>query len=162
MIRTRRAVVLLMGMLAALLGAGTYHAASRADLTPPTPPKPITMKLRRMCWTCPNYVIVLTSDGMLTYEGHDNALVAGAHRYKVDRVVVQDMLMKFLESGYLELENSYPSPGADKMTVYLSIEMSDLTKAVMSEDRYGPNLLIELERAMDDLPGMRALSGWVH
>jgi hypothetical protein len=162
MIRLRRVAFVLVAALAVLLGVGTYHAASRAELTSPVPPKPIAMKLRRMCWMCPNYAIVLTSDGMLTYEGQANALVSGARRYRVDAAVVQDMLMKFLESGYLELENSYPSPGADKMTVSLSIEMNDLTKAVMSEDRYGPQVLIDLERAMDDLPGMRALSGWVH
>jgi hypothetical protein len=162
MIRLRRAIILLVVALAALLSVGTYHAASRAELPAPAPPKPIAMKLRRMCWTCPNYMIVLTSDGTLTYEGQDKAHVSGVRHYKVDPAIVQDMLMKFLESGYLELENTYPAPGADKMTVYLSIEMSDLTKAVMSEDRYGPSVLIELERAMDDLPGMRALSGWVH
>lgn len=124
--------------------------------------QPAMMKLRRVCRGCPNYVITLTSDGILTYEGGEGAAARGTRTTNVGAALTTAMIAEFLQSGFIELDNAYPAPGEDRMTLALSIEMNGITKAVISEDRYGPQTLLELERRMDDLPGMRALSGWVH
>lgn len=157
---SRRAFIVVIA-LAVILCAGTYYVASRAELPPIVATQPIVMKMRRLCEACPNYTITLISDGVLTYEGTDHARVQGVHTVFVDREIVTELLADFVQSEFLELDNIYPAPGSDRMVVTISIEMSDLSKSVLSEDRYGPALL-ELERKMDDLPGIRRLSGWTH
>ncbi|MCL6510199.1 MAG: DUF6438 domain-containing protein [Anaerolineae bacterium] len=124
------------------------------------PSRPIVMKLRRTCIGCPNYTITLTSDGRLTYEGGEYTRVRGVHTFRIPPDVVLDMLADFTHPDFFELENVYPSPGVPWITMSLSIEMNDLSKSVLSEDRYGPAVLLALERKMDDLPAMRSLSGW--
>jgi len=118
------------------------------------------MKLRRTCIGCPNYTITLTSDGRLTYEGGEYTRVRGVHTFRIPPDVVLDMLADFTHPDFFELESVYPSPGVPWITMSLSIEMNDLSKSVLSEDRYGPAVLLALERKMDDLPAMRSLSGW--
>ena len=66
----------------------------------------------------------------------------------------------FTQSEFIEMDNTYPAPGPDRMTVSLTMQIGDFTKSVFSEQAYGPALRQELERKLDDLPGMRALSGW--
>lgn len=118
------------------------------------------MKLRRTCVGCPNYTITLRSDGRLIYEGGDYARVRGVHTFHVPAEVVMDVLADFTHPDFFELENVYPSPGVAWITLSLSVEMNGVSKSVLSEDRYGPAVLLALERKMDDLPGMRSLSGW--
>jgi hypothetical protein len=120
------------------------------------------MKLRRTCQACPNCVITRTSDGVATYVGGEHTLVQGTRVVRVDAALITAMLADFLQAGFTELDSIYPAPGDNRMTMALSIEMNGVSKSVSSEDRYGPEILLELERRMDDLPGMRALSGWVH
>jgi hypothetical protein len=146
---------------AALMGAGAGCADSPERLAIVSS-QPIAMRMRRTCQTCPNYVITLTGDGVVTYEGTDRARVQGVHTTRIDARLASDLLVDFLQSEFTELESVYPSPGDNRMTVTLSVEMNGFAKAVLSEDRYGPATLLELERKMDDLPGMRALSGWTH
>ncbi len=120
------------------------------------------MKLRRTCTTCPNYTITLTGDGLLTYEGGERALVQGVHKSYIDTELATALFNEFVQSEFLEMDNTYPAPGEDHMGVALFVETAGLSKGVFSEERYGPALRQELERKMDDLPGMRALSGWTH
>jgi hypothetical protein len=154
-----RTVTTALVLVAWLFATGCAAPAERLTLVSE---RPIIMKLRRTCQACPNYTITLTGDGTLTYEGGANARVQEQRSIRVDAGVVNAMLNEFVQSEFSELDNTYPSPADGHMTVSLSIEMNGLSKAVLSEDRYGPASLIELERKMDDLPGMRALSGWTH
>lgn len=123
-------------------------------------PRPIVMKLRRTCYGCPNYTITLHSDGRLIYEGGDNARVRGVHAFRVPPDVVMDVLADFTHPDFLELENIYPAPGIAWIVLSLTVEMNGMSKSVLSEDRFGPAVLLAIERKMDNLPGMRALSGW--
>ena len=115
-----------------------------------------------MCISCPNYTITLTGDGTLIYQGGDFATVSGTRQLTLDPTTVTDLMLDFIQPDFLELENIYPTPGSQRMTVSLSIEMGGLSKAVLSEDGYGPALLLNLAHKMDDLPSMRAFSGWPH
>ncbi len=148
---------------AAALAVATCFAASSLERAPTlsfASPQPIVMKLRRTCTGCPNYTIILQSDGRLIYEGGDYARIRGVHTFNVGLDTVMDVLADFTHPDFFELENVYPSPGVAWITVSLSVEMNGLSKSVLSEDRYGPAVLLALERKMDDLPGMRSLSGW--
>ena len=126
-------------------------------------PQPIVIRMRRTCERCPNYAISLASDGHLTYEGLDRVRVAGVRESTLDPWTTAQAIHDFIQSGFYDLEKSYPSPGKH-MIVSMSIEMSGtgMSKIVESEDRYGPLLIIELEHLFDDLPGMRDLSGWAY
>jgi hypothetical protein len=148
--------------LAVTLCIGGYAAFERANLSALIQPKPIVMKLRRTCTACPNYTITLSGDGLLTYEGGEFALVRGVHQSYVDVEMATTLFNEFVQSEFLEMDNTYPAPGDDRLTVALFVETAGLAKGVFSEERYGPALRQELERKMDDLPGMRALSGWTH
>jgi hypothetical protein len=161
MARLRRVSLLIVSLLAAA-GSLTYCAAAPRRLPQVVAPQPIIITMRRWCGACPNYLITLTSDGWLTYEGAEYARVSGRRTMAVDSATMTAVLYDLLESEFLEMDNAYPAPGADRMTVSISIQMDGLSKSVLSEDRYGPALLLEIERKMDDLPGMRALSGWTH
>lgn len=125
-------------------------------------PKPMLMKLRRICTSCPNYTITLAGDGTLTYTGGDFAVVQGTRELTLDQGAVTDLMLDFVQPDFLEMENIYPTPGTERMTLSLSIEMGGLSKAVLSEDGYGPALLLNLAHKIDDLPNMRAFSGWPH
>ena len=119
--------------------------------------------MRRTCQLCPNYVIALTSEGRLTYEGIERVRVMGMRESTLDPWTTAVTIHDFIESGFYDLENTYPSPGK-RMIVTISIEMGStgMTKTIESEDRYGPLLIAELEHLIDDLPGMRDLSGWAY
>lgn len=145
-----------LAIIACLL-AVQLEPASALSLTAP---EPIVMKLRRTCYGCPNYTITLHSDGRLIYEGRDNTRVRGVHTFRMPADVVVDVLADFTHPDFLELENIYPAPGMAWIVLSLSIEMNGMSKSVLSEDRYGPAVLLAIERKMDNLPGMRALSGW--
>ncbi|MCS6847232.1 MAG: DUF6438 domain-containing protein [Anaerolineae bacterium] len=150
-------------MCVAALGVVVCLAATGLERAPAfslVSPQPVVMKLRRTCVGCPNYAITLRSDGRLIYEGGDYTRVRGVHVFTVPAEVVMDVLADFTHPDFLELENVYPSPGVAWITLSLSIEMNSISKSVLSEDRYGPAVLLALERKMDDLPGMRSLSGW--
>ena len=127
------------------------------------PPQPIVIRMRRTCERCPNYRITLTSEGRLTYEGEDHARVIGRHESTLDPLTTATAIHDFIQSGFYDLDTSYPSPGKH-MIVAISVEMSDasMSKTVESEDRYGPLMITELEHLIDDLPGMRDLSGWAY
>ncbi len=155
-------------MLAFIVGIGAIATTgvvvinARDAIQPPGSAKPIVMKLSRAGSSCPNYSILLTGDGRLTYNGHERTVIAGVQESDIDVWTTSALINDFIQSGFFELENTYPSPGSDKMVVTLTIEMNGASKSVYSEDRYGPLLIQEMERRMDDLPGMRALTGWIH
>lgn len=146
-----------------LIGVPTTAGVLLKNAAPSPPPQPIVIRMRRTCERCPNYVITLTSDGHLTYEGGDRARVTGLHESMLDPLTTATAIHDFIQSGFYDLENSYPSPGKH-MIVAITIEMSgaSMSKTVESEDRYGPLLITELERMIDNLPGMRDLSGWAY
>lgn len=170
--RGRRTVWLFIaaGIFAVSLGVSVRSATMSpaspipyaAAVASPSGHNPIVMKLRRSCWTCPNYSITLTGDGELTYVGTAHTHAPGMLTTSVDAATVNDLMRDFLQSEFPDMENIYPAPGTDRMIVTLSIEMDGFSKSVMSEERYGPQMRLVLERKMDDLPGMRALSGWAH
>lgn len=149
-------------MFVVMLSTAIVIVAIRPGLSQMIPPQPIKMKMQRTCLACPNYTITLMSDGQLMYEGADYTRLQGVRTTIVGVATATDLLTEFTQSEFFELENIYASPGSARMTVSISIEMNGVTKAVLSEDRYGPVLLLQLERKMDDLPGMRSLSGWPH
>ena len=123
-------------------------------------PQSRLLKFRRTCTACPNYTISLTGDGLLTYEGGDYALVQRTRQFYLDTATVNALFDDFTQPEFMEMENTYPAPGPDHMTVSLSVQIGDFTKSVFSEQDYGPAMRQTLARKLDDLPGMRALSGW--
>jgi hypothetical protein len=125
-------------------------------------PEQRVVKLRRYCDDCPNYTITLTGDGLLTFEGSDYATYPGKRVFLLDDVTVNAVFDDFVLSDYLEMDNSYTAPGENKMTCSLTLQIGGFTKSVYSEDRYGPTLRQKLETRLDNLPEMRALSGWIH
>ena len=152
-------------VLVIALCVGGYAASapvSLSNLSKFIQPQPMLMKLRRTCTTCPNYTITLTGDGLLTYDGGEFALVQGMHTSYVDTELAMTLFTEFVQSEFLEMDSSYPAPGENWMSVTLLVETAGFAKGVYSEERYGPALRQMLERKMDDLPGMRALSGWTH
>ncbi len=155
-------VIVLVLAIAAIIVPILVVTNTRGAIAPLTPAKPIVMKLSRSGSACPNYSITLTGDGHLTYNGMGSTIVAGMHESDIDGWTTSAVINDFIQSGFFELENTYPSPGSDKMVVVITIEMNGASKTVYSEDRYGPLLIQEMERRMDDLPGMRALTGWIH
>lgn len=149
-----------MLVLAFALCVGIILAAVQMDVPTLLQPQTRLLKLRRVCDGCPNYTISLTGDGVLTFDGGDFALAHGVRQSYVDRAVADALFDAFVQSEFIDMEGNYPSPGTEKMTVSLTVQIGSYTKSVFSEDRYGPALRLELERRMDDLPGMRAVSGW--
>jgi|GEM_PF-2659835 len=156
-----RRVLLGMVLLGVVFALGVHAAPHAAWLGVPAP-RPMLMRLRRVCGACPNYTITVAGDGTLTYQGGDFAVVQGTRQLVLDPMAVTDLMLDFIQPDFLEMENVYPTPGTERMTVSLSIEMGGLSKAVLSEDGYGPALLLNLIHKMDDLPTIRALSGWPH
>ncbi len=158
----QRITAVVIVLVAAIIAITVVVTNTRAADTTLTPTKPIVMKLSRSGSACPNYSITLTGDSHLTYNGMGSTIVAGMHESDIDGWTTSAVINDFIQSGFLELENTYPSPGSDKMVVVITIEMNGASKTVYSEDRYGPLLIQEMEHRMDDLPGMRALTGWIH
>lgn len=160
MFSPRRAILFVIaGVL--LLGTALYGVAT-AGRSPFVSPDPILIKMRRSCLTCPNYVVTIQSDGTVIYEGTSNARVRGRHEFTIESWRVDELIGLFVQSDFAEFENTYPSPGTQRMMVTFTIEMQGFSKSVFSEDRYGPALLLEIERKIDDLPGMRSLTGWTY
>ena len=154
--RTTLGSIALVFIVCSAIGAAAMHF----DVLTVLKPQSRLLKFRRTCATCPNYTITITGDGLLTYEGGDYALVQRTRQFYLDAATVNALFDDFTQPEFMEMENTYPAPGPDRMTVSLSVQIGDFTKSVFSEQDYGPALRQTLERKLDDLPGMRALSGW--
>jgi hypothetical protein len=158
--RTRLGVLALAFVVCVGIVLGLVAVAAQADVPTLLQPQPRLLKMRRVCDGCPNYAISLTGDGVLTFDGGDFALAHGVRQSYVDPAIADALFDAFVQSEFMDMEGNYPSPGTEKMTVSLTVQIGSYSKSVFSEDRYGPALRLELERRMDDLPGMRGLSGW--
>ncbi len=124
--------------------------------------KPIVMRMQRSCWTCPNYAITVNSDGMVTFDGSAHTRMPGSHVVWVDARVASNLISDFIQADVFGMDEFYTSPGSDAMMVTFTFEIDGQTKTVHVEDRFGPMALLEIEQRLDDLPGMRALSGWAY
>ncbi len=152
---------MLIALMATLAMAGIGLVAQAGGRTL-VASKPIVMQMRRSCWTCPNYSITVTSDGMARFDGSAHTRMPGSHIVWLDASVTSNLISDFIQVDLFGMDKYYSSPGSNAMLVTMTFEIDGQTKTVHIEDRFGPTALLEIEMQMDDLPGMRTLSGWAY
>ena len=114
---------------------------------------------------CPDYLVTISADGTVTFEGHVNVKVRGTVRSQISREKVQMLVTAFLKAKYFTLRNEYQwqKDGCSKVwidssSVTTSIRLNGKTKSIdhyLGCHRHGltsyPKALSKLEKMIDEV-----------
>lgn len=137
-------------------------------LSPQPIPQDTFIKLRRTnCfYTCSDYLVTISADGTVTYEGFANVRVKGRVQTKITSEKVQLLIAAFSKAKYFSLRHRYSLPedgcrlySGDSPSAITSITINGKSKSI---DHYlgcrqkrGTEVraLIKLENEIDEVAG---------
>src|SRR5918994_1065450 len=74
----------------------------------PVPPDTIITLRRTDCfYTCSDYLVTISADGTVNYEGYANVKVKGKAKTQIPREKVQLLVAAFVKAKYFSLRDSY-------------------------------------------------------
>lgn len=85
--------------------------------------------------TCPEYKLILRSDGSAEYQGGRFAPREGYYEAEVDPAVVAALAQSAEDMGYFDLEDDYDEMVTDVPTTFSYLQVGDRRKAI--RDRFG-------------------------
>lgn len=95
--------------------------------------------------TCPEYKLVMRSDGGAAYHGGRFAPREGDFEAVVDPAVVAALAQSAEDMGYFDLEDDYDEAVTDVPTTFSYLQVGDRRKAI--RDRFGaPDALVAYEQ----------------
>lgn len=124
----------------------------------------ITLKRTNCFFTCPDYMVTISADGKVVFEGNANVKVKGRSETTISPEKVQLLIKSFEKAKFFSLRNSYSLPedgcrvyDGDASSATISIVVNGKSKSI---DHYlgchqkkgtAVRALIELENLIDDL-----------
>lgn len=131
----------------------------------PLPPDTLITLERPGCWRgCADYVVTISADGTVTFEGKANVRVKGRAQTKISREKVQLLVAEFMKAKYFSLRDQYSRKedgcrqvGADFNSATTSIVMNGKSKSVwhyfgcFRGDAPYPKALTKLEELIDEV-----------
>lgn len=107
---------------------------------------------RTMCFgTCPNYTVIIQSDGKVFYNGGQFAPRKGKFTGKVSSWGFDQLARYISDSQFSKFADSYTIGVTDNPTVYTSIVTNGKRKIVSNYARSGPASLWAMETLIDNL-----------
>ena len=95
---------------------------------------PIIVMSKGACFgTCPVYTISISDTGEMLFEGKRNTKKLGKYSKKLDLVSLKNLLGKFEEYKFMELDDFYESKISDTPSISISYTNSDTTKTVIGK-----------------------------
>jgi hypothetical protein len=128
----------------------------------PIPPDILITLRRTNCFfTCPDYLVTISADGTVTYEGNANVRVKGKTQTTISRQKVQLLVAAFVKAKYFSLRDSYNSNedgckiyDGDADSALTSIMINGKSKSVnhyLGCDSRHIKVLFELENKIDEI-----------
>ena len=162
--------MIMISQLISLLGLGAvlglYPAAMGLLIQQPIPPDTLITLRRPDCFlSCPHYLLTISADGTVTFEGFKNVRVKGKVQTQISREKVQLLVNAFMKAKYFSLRDEYiwQKDGCrkvwpDSSSATTSILINGKSKSVehylgcrgKGKTSY-PESLTKLERMIDEL-----------
>jgi len=112
---------------------------------------------RTLCYgTCHDYVVSITGDGSVSFDGRHEVLVPGHHTAKISTETVDQLLDMFRAANFLSALPQYRGNWTDNPTQTLTLRVNGQTKTVIDyvgTDVGLPLAIRNLENAIDDTAG---------
>ena len=108
--------------------------------------------------TCPVYVVVVSGNGAVTYQGMASVWVLGEHRSTITREAMKKLVGLFRDSDYYSLNDQYIDNAFDIPTYEMSIEIDGKRKTIVDHGglRVGmPVSVFDLENTVDEFADTR-------
>jgi len=131
----------------------------------PIPPDTLFTLRRSDCfYTCSDYLVTISADGTVNYEGYANVKVKGKAQTRISLEKVQSLVAAFGKAKYFSLRDRYSSfedcriSNADAPSATTSIRINGKSKSVehylgCRPKRGSVRSLIKLENEIDELAG---------
>ena len=161
-----------MGKLVSLLWLGIVlvpcNAQTQIHAQQPIPPDTllITLRITECFYTCSDYLVTISADGTVNYEGYTNVKVKGKAQTQITREKVQLLIAAFAKAKYFSLRDRYSLPedgcrlfSGDSPSANTSITIKGKSKSVdhylgCFPKRGSPvRTLIKLEKEIDEVAG---------
>lgn len=124
----------------------------------------ITLKRTNCFYTCPDYIVTISAEGKVVFEGNANVKVKGRSETTIGPEKVQQLIEAFEKAKFFSFRNSYSLPedgcriyNGDASSATISIVVNGKKKSVEHylgcRQKKGTSVraLIELEILIDDL-----------
>jgi len=124
----------------------------------------ITLQRTNCFFTCPDYMVTISADGKVVFQGNANVKVKGQSETTISPEKVQLLIRSFEKAKFFSLRNSYSLPedgcrlyDGDTSSATISIVLNGKSKSI---DHYlgchqkkgtAVRALIELEELIDEL-----------
>jgi len=152
-------LLLLAGLGIALGLNGQPQPRSQEPIPPDTL---ITLRRTDCFYTCPDYLVTITADGTVKYEGYANVGVKGTFQTQISREKVQLLVAAFRKAKFFSLRDSYSSfedcrmTNADAPSATTSIRINGKSKSVehylgCRPKRGSVRALFKLENEIDEI-----------
>lgn len=133
-------------------------------LFPSADPATAIVTLRRaVCFgTCPAYVVTISGDGTVTYQGQMFVSVTGPLRYRISTQLTHDLIQSFRSADFFSMKPAYRLDATDLPTTTVSIQLGNQSKQVVDYggSRVGmPQAVTDLERLIERGAGIER---WVN
>ena len=142
-------------LLILLLGSGCGLLAQENSAPTDLPPVEVFIRLERTAChgTCPIYILTISGDGRVVYDGIDFVAVKGRQTTTIAPEQVQALVEAFTVANFFLLEDHTEYVVADAASAILSLTIGEQMNTV--EHYYGddsaPPILFELETLVDEL-----------
>jgi Domain of unknown function (DUF6438) len=151
----RRLLVLtaLTGLTCILLveiGAGLAKRNAPNATSNAKSPVFITLERTACLGFCPVYLVSVTGDGTVTFQGRQFVQQLGTHVGHVDPAQVQALIEEFYRIGYFDLQDEYSADITDAPTTITSLTIGAQFKRVLDYVA-GPKELKLLEDRIDEV-----------
>ena len=150
--------ITLLVMLAAFPTSGSESRSQASDIPPDLA---ITLERTRCYGFCPSYVLKISANGKVTYEGRASVKLIGSAESSISQEKLRELILAFEKMNYFDLRAAYETPNdgckdwvTDGPTAITSLTINGRSKSVRHYSGCrGIAVLAELERlelAIDD------------
>lgn len=109
----------------------------------------ITLERKGCFGTCPDYLLAINGDGVVTYEGRGYVEVKGEQKGQISEEKLAELIDAFYDLNYFALQDSYESESMDGPVTVTSITIGDRKKQV--EHSAKQTKLTALEKKIDEV-----------
>ena len=156
---------MILAQIVSLIWLGIAQGPQNIQAQPTIPTDTLITLRRTNCFfACPDYVVTISADGTVTFQGNANVEVKGKATSQISREKVQMLILAFEKAKFFSLRNSYSERedgcrvyDADAPSVIISITIDGKSKSINHylgcwlKKGNATRALMKLENTIDDV-----------
>jgi len=158
-----------MILVASLAAFPTLGSASRSQASDIPSDLSITLERTRCYGFCPSYVLKISANGKVTYEGRASVKLVGQAESSISQEKLRELILAFEKINYFELRASYETPNdgckdwvTDGPTAITSLTINGRSKSVRHYSGCrGIAALAELEKLEQAIDSAANTEQWI-